>query len=353
LALFVFSTSCALGCGHKPELDESLLSQFAGPDRRGRETGGSNARNAGERGWLQVARGNAGRPDGGWKLPVACHRDRVGRWGQVSTRIGSCTRTQACQHPGVNTDSGEVRFTGVGLASRMARERPQQGRPSHRRHARLHGTGTDRTDEPVDRLAAAISTRSVSRSTKCARAACRSPRPIPWSGCTAISPESRCPRARRLEKVPAPVSAIIMRLLVKTPEGSLPDRGRRRARPARCLAAWEAERRIDELSAPANTTCPTGSSFPRSSRARVRSRDAACAFDRMVTDGKPELVSGIGGTPASAIIVVNELHKMLVMPRGLLRRGSSINTSATSRYATLAQRFRPCSVTYSARATPS
>ena len=44
------------------------------------------------------------------------------------------------------------------------------------------------------------------------------------------------------------------------------------------------------------------------------------AFDRMVKDGAPELVlvSGYSGIGKSS--VVNELHKVLVPPRGLVRR---------------------------------
>ena len=53
----------------------------------------------------------------------------------------------------VDCADGRVRLTGFGLASRLPRERQAPAPPEiHRRHARLHGARTDRTDEPLDRL---------------------------------------------------------------------------------------------------------------------------------------------------------------------------------------------------------
>jgi serine/threonine protein kinase len=51
----------------------------------------------------------------------------------------------------VNPVSGHSWLTGFGIASRQPRER-QAPHPSrvHRRHAALHGPGTDRTNEPLD-----------------------------------------------------------------------------------------------------------------------------------------------------------------------------------------------------------
>src|SRR6516225_10186626 len=95
-------------------------------------------------------------------------------------------------------------------------------------------------------MPAAISTPSASRCTRCLRAFCPSRRPIPWSGCTAILPESRC-RQERLESVPAPVSAIIMKLLAKTPEDRYQTAGGVERDLRRCLAEWEARRRIDDF----------------------------------------------------------------------------------------------------------
>ena len=61
------------------------------------------------------------------------------------------------------------------------------------------------------------------------------------------------------------------------------------------------------------------------------------AFDRVVANGKPELVlvSGYSGVGKSAL--VNELHKVLVSPRGLFASGKFDQYKRGIPYATLAQ----------------
>src|SRR5205807_5758843 len=64
------------------------------------------------------------------------------------------------------------------------------------------------------------------------------------------------------------------------------------------------------------------------------------AFDRVVAQGTPELVlvSGYSGVGKSS--VVNELHKVLVPPRGLFAAGKFDQYKRDIPYATLAQAFR-------------
>ena len=64
------------------------------------------------------------------------------------------------------------------------------------------------------------------------------------------------------------------------------------------------------------------------------------AFDRVVAQGAPELalVSGYSGIGKSA--VVNELHKVLVPPRGLFAAGKFDQCKRDIPYATLAQAFQ-------------
>src|SRR6202453_2366262 len=63
-------------------------------------------------------------------------------------------------------------------------------------------------------------------------------------------------------------------------------------------------------------------------------------FDRVVTHGAPELVlvSGYSGIGKSS--VVNELHKVLVPPRGLFASGKFDQYKHDIPYATLAQAFQ-------------
>ena len=76
------------------------------------------------------------------------------------------------------------------------------------------------------------------------RACCRSPRPIPWNGSTAISPGSRAPGERW--RIPRP-SRIITKLLAKTAEERYQTAGGVERDLRRCLAEWEARRRIDDF----------------------------------------------------------------------------------------------------------
>src|SRR5262249_13320266 len=64
------------------------------------------------------------------------------------------------------------------------------------------------------------------------------------------------------------------------------------------------------------------------------------SFDRVVTSGRPELVlvSGYPGIGKSS--VVNELHKVLVPPRGLFASGKFDQYKRDIPYSTLAQAFQ-------------
>ena len=99
---------------------------------------------------------------------------------------------QAGQHPGGH---GQRRRLADRLRHRLApaARAPGPGAAGgDRRHARLHGAGTDRPDEPFDRLPQRplCAGRHLLRDAD--RARCRSPPPIRWSGCTATSPGNRC-----------------------------------------------------------------------------------------------------------------------------------------------------------------
>jgi len=59
-------------------------------------------------------------------------------------------------------------------------------------------------------------------------------------------------------------------------------------------------------------------------------RALLAAFDRVMTEGTPELVLVSGYSGVGKTSVVNELHKVLVPRAGCSRPGNSISTSATS-----------------------
>src|SRR5262249_3913880 len=98
------------------------------------------------------------------------------------------------------------------------------------------------------------------------------------------------PPSERLENVPAPVSAIIMKLLAKTAEERYQTAGGVERDLRRCLAAWEARGDIDD--------CPLGQQdtpdrllIPEKLYGRAREVGTLlAAFDRIVRSGAPELV---------------------------------------------------------------
>ena len=80
--------------------------------------------------------------------------------------------------------------------------------------------------------------------------------PMEWVHCHIA--RQPIPPAERLKDVPAPVSAIIMKLLAKTAEDRYQTAAGVESDLRRCLAEWEAQGRIEDIRRSASTTCPTG-----------------------------------------------------------------------------------------------
>jgi PAS domain S-box-containing protein len=161
--------------------------------------------------------------------------------------------------------------------------------------------------------------------------------PLEWVHChIARHPTPLSDRAA----VPEPLSAIIMKLLAKNAEERYQTASGLEADLRRCLEEWQARGRIN--------TFPMGAHdfsdrllIPEKLYGREREVDALlAAFDRVVAQGTPELVlvSGYSGVGKSS--VVNELHKVLVPPRGLFASGKFDQYKRDIPYATLAQAFQ-------------
>src|SRR5258708_39016533 len=117
------------------------------------------------------------------------------------------------------------------------------------------------------------------------------------------------PPSERLENVPAPVSAIIMKLLAKTAEERYQTAAGVASDLRRCLVQWEAQDYIDEFPLGRQDT-PDRLRIPEKLYGRAREVGTLLgAFDRVIKSGAPELVlvSGYSGIGKSS--VVNELHK--------------------------------------------
>src|SRR5258707_7161512 len=162
--------------------------------------------------------------------------------------------------------------------------------------------------------------------------------PMEWVHCHIA--RQPVPHNERLNDVPAPVSAMIMKLLAKTAEERYQTAAGAESDLRRCLAEWEALRHIDEFPLGAHDT-PDRLLIPEKLYGRAREIDALLAsFDRVVASGTPELalVSGYSGIGKSS--VVNELHKVLVPPRGLFASGKFDQYKRDIPYATLVQAFK-------------
>jgi energy-coupling factor transporter ATP-binding protein EcfA2 len=142
------------------------------------------------------------------------------------------------------------------------------------------------------------------------------------------------------EKIPAPLAAIITRLLAKTVEDRYQTAVGVEADLRRCLVEWEMQGHIDAF--PLGTHDVSDRLLvPEKLYGRELEFGAlVAAFDRVVNNGTTEfvLVSGYSGVGKSS--VVNELHKVLVPPRGLFASGKFDRYKRDIPYTTLAQAFQ-------------
>ena len=240
----------------------------------------------------------------------------------------------------VNCADGQVRLTGFGLASRLPRERQAPAPPEF-----IAGTLAYMAPEQTGRMNRSINSRSdlyalgvVLYQMLTGALPFTASDPMEWVHCHIA--RKPVPPAERLEKIPAPVSQIVMKLLAKTAEERYQTAAGVERDLRRCLADWEARGRIDDFPLGEYDT-PDRLLVPEKLYGRAREIETLlAAFDRIVKSGAPELVlvSGYSGIGKSA--VVHELHKALVPTRGLFASGKFDQYKRDIPYATLAQAFQ-------------
>ena len=148
------------------------------------------------------------------------------------------------------------------------------------------------------------------------------------------------PPGDRVLEIPPPVSAIVMKLLTKMAEERYQTAAGAASDLRRCLLEWNTHGRIDSFPL-AEHDIADRLVIPEKLYGREREIDTLlAAFGRVVTSGAPELVlvSGYSGIGKSS--VVNELHKVLVSPRGRFASGKFDQYKRDVPYATLAQAFQ-------------
>jgi PAS domain S-box-containing protein len=240
----------------------------------------------------------------------------------------------------VDAATGQARLMGFGIASRLARERQTLEPPEF-----IAGTLAYMAPEQTGRMNRSIDSRSdlyalgvTLYEMLTGTLPFMASDPMELVHChIARQPTPPCVK---LKGVPDPVSAIIMKLLAKTAEERYQTASGAASDLRHCLAEWETQHRIDEFPLGEQDT-PDRLAIPEKLYGRESEIGALLAsFDRVVADGRPELVLVSGYSGAGKSSVVNELHKALVPPRGLFASGKFDQYKRDIPYSTLAQAFQ-------------
>jgi PAS domain S-box-containing protein len=243
-------------------------------------------------------------------------------------------------HVLVNVASGEVWLTGFGIASRLPRERQAPEAPEA-----ISGTLAYMAPEQTGRMNRSIDSRSDLYSLGVTlyemltgSLPFTASDPMEWVH--AHIAKQPLPPNERVTAVPSPLSGIILKLLAKTAEERYQSAGGVEADFRRCLAEWESLSRIDSFTLGTHDTSDRLVMPERLYGRERETRALVAAFDQVVLTGAPALVlvSGYSGIGKSS--VVNELHKVLVPPRGLFASGKFDQYKRDIPYATLAQAFQ-------------
>jgi predicted ATPase len=238
-------------------------------------------------------------------------------------------------------DVGNVWLTGFGIASQLPRERQSPARPPEF----IAGTLPYMAPEQTGRMNRSIDSRSdlyslgvVLYQMVTGSLPFSASDPMEWVH-SHIARKPVAPR-ERLGDIPAPVSAIIMKLLAKTPEERYQTAAGLERDLRRCLA--------DCATGGSTEAFPLGEHdhpdrlvIPEKLYGRAGEIEILLSsFSEVVETGTPALVLVTGYSGIGKSSVVNELHKVLVPPRGLFASGKFDQYKADIPYATFAQAFQ-------------
>jgi PAS domain S-box-containing protein len=240
----------------------------------------------------------------------------------------------------VNDLTNQVWLTGFGVASRLTRERQAPVSPEF-----IAGTLPYMAPEQTGRMNRSIDSRSDLYSLGITfyqmltgALPFTAHDPLEWIHCHIA--RAPMPPRQRLETIPAPISGLVMKLLAKTAEERYQTAAGVEHDLRRCRAEWEMHGRIDEFPL-AERDLPDQLLIAEKLYGREREVAALLgAFQYVIATGMPKLVlvSGYSGIGKSSM--VNELHQVLVPPRGLFAAGKFDQYMRDIPYATVAQAFQ-------------
>jgi predicted ATPase/signal transduction histidine kinase/CheY-like chemotaxis protein len=240
----------------------------------------------------------------------------------------------------VDMTTGGAWLTGFGIASRLPRERQAPETPEV-----IAGTLAYMAPEQTGRMNRSIDSRSdlyalgvTFYEMLTGTLPFKAVDPMGWVHCH-IARQADPPSARA-KQIPEALSSLVMKLLAKTAEERYQTAAGLEADLRRCQTEWQAHRGIAAFPLGMHDL-PDRLLIPEKLYGREREVSVLmAAYDRVVAHGSTELVlvSGYSGIGKSS--VVNELHKVLVPPRGLFASGKFDQYKRDIPYATLAQAFQ-------------
>jgi PAS domain S-box-containing protein len=240
----------------------------------------------------------------------------------------------------VDLATHKVWFTGFGIASRLPRERQVVEPPEV-----IAGTLAYMAPEQTGRMNRSIDSRSDLYSLGITFYQMltgvlpfNASDPMEWVHCHVARQPPQL--NEQTDRIPEPISAIVLKLLAKTAEERYQTAAGLEADLRKSLMEWESVGHIKSFPV-GRQDVPDRLLIPE----KLYGRDSACktllaAFDRMVATHKSELVllSGYAGIGKSS--VVHELHKVIVLPRGIFVSGKFDQHRRDIPYATLTQAFQ-------------